>query len=99
MESDAIIKARIDSVLPILNELQTRVYLAAESQSIGWGGKSKIAKLSGVSRTTITKGETGAYAIKEVLATNRVRKPGGGRKKVTEHQPQLLHAIQGLVSA
>jgi Rhodopirellula transposase DDE domain len=99
MESDAIIKARIDSVLPTLNELQVRVYLAAESKSIGWGGKSKIAKLSGVSRKTITKGGAGVDAIKEVLATNRVRRPGGGRKKITAHQPGLLPAIQGLVSA
>jgi hypothetical protein len=53
--------------LPLLNELQIRVYLAAESQIIGWGfWKSKIAKLSCVSRRTITKGATEVHAIKEV---------------------------------
>jgi transposase len=99
MESDAIIKTRIDAILPLLNELQIRVYLAAESQSIGWGGKSKIAKLSGVSRSTITKGEKEVDVSKEILSKNRIRKMGGGRKKVTQHKPQLLQVIKELVSA
>jgi len=99
MDSDAIIKTRIDAVLPILNELQVRVYLAAESRSIGWGGKSKIAKLSRVSRRTITKGEKETNAIAEVLSENRIRKKGGGRKKITEHQPQILKTIEELVCA
>jgi transposase len=99
MESDAIIKTRIDAILPLLNELQIRVYLAAESQSIGWGGKSKIAKLSGVSRSTITKGENEVDVSKEILSKNRIRKMGGGRKKVTQHKPQLMQVINELVSA
>jgi len=58
METDEIIKARIEAVLPMLNERQARIYLSAEAQSIGWGGKSKIAQLSSVTRRTIAKGET-----------------------------------------
>jgi len=53
---DNIIKERIESVLPILNEKQIRLYLAAESKSYGWGGKSKIAKLAKVSRMLISRG-------------------------------------------
>jgi hypothetical protein len=58
METDDIIKARIEAVLPMLNERQARIYLAAEAQSVGWGGKSKIAQLSSVTRRTIAKGGT-----------------------------------------
>ena len=43
MEKDTVIKERIATILPLLNERQSRVYLAAEAKSIGWGGKSKIA--------------------------------------------------------
>jgi hypothetical protein len=50
-------KTRIEAVLPILNGYQRRVYLAAEAKSPGWGGKSKIAKLSSVTRKTIAKGD------------------------------------------
>ena len=95
METDDIIKARIERVLPILNERQTRVYLYAEAQSIGWGGKSKIALLSSVTRRTIAKGESESL-IKE--DDTRIRKEGGGRKKAIEHQPEMLKAIEDIVS-
>jgi len=36
METNEIIKTRIEAVLPMLNEHQRRIYLSAESQSIGW---------------------------------------------------------------
>lgn len=92
MENDTVIKERIATILPLLNERQRRIYLAAEAKSIGWGGKAKIAALSHTSRSTIAKGQQDA---KEV--TQRVRKPGGGRKKQIDNQPQLLPKIKSLV--
>ncbi|GHS93692.1 hypothetical protein AGMMS50239_25930 [Bacteroidia bacterium] len=44
---EEIIKKKIATMLPVLDEKQTRLYLASEAQSIGWGGQSKIAALSG----------------------------------------------------
>lgn len=97
MESDDVIKSRIEKVLPLLNERQSRIYLAAESDSIGWGGKSRIAKLVGVTRRTISKGEN-ELAGDINLAQNRIRKEGGGRKKTIELQPEILIAIEDIVS-
>jgi len=98
METDDIIKARIEAVLPMLNERQIRIYLSAEAQSVGWGGKSKIAQLSSVTRRTIAKGETESL-LKEVdTPKTRIRKEGGGRKKAVEHQPEMLQAIEDIVS-
>lgn len=97
MESDKVIKSRIEKVLPLLNERQSRIYLAAESDSIGWGGKSRIAKLVGVTRRTISKGEN-ELTDNINLAQNRIRKEGGGRKKAIEHQPEILIAIEDIVS-
>jgi hypothetical protein len=82
MQSDEIIKTRIEAVLPILNEYQQRVYLAAEAKSYGWGGKSKIAKLSSVTRKTIAKGDRELQEKGNILKQNRIRKKGGGRKKL-----------------
>lgn len=93
METDNIIKARIDSVLPMLNEQQRRIYLSAEAKSIGWGGKSKISQLSSVTRRTIAKGEE-----VEIFLKNRIRKEGGGRKKIVEQQPEIQQIIEDLVS-
>ena len=98
METDDIIKARIEAVLPMLNERQTRIYLSAEAQSIGWGGKSKIAQLSSVARRTISKGEIESLLKEDNTPQARIRKEGGGRKKTIEHQPEILQAIENIVS-
>lgn len=98
MDSVEIIKTRIHTILPLLNERQSRIYLAAEATSIGWGGKSIISKLSSVTRRTITKGENESFASILSDAKNRIRKVGGGRKKTTVHQPQMLEDIQRIVS-
>ena len=42
--------------MPILDEHQSRVYLASEAKYIGRGGLTKVSKLSGVSRVTINVG-------------------------------------------
>lgn len=98
METNDIIKARIETILPILDERQRRIYLAAEAQSIGWGGKTKIAQLSFVTRRTIAKGEAESYIAEVDTKKKRIRKKGGGRKKVIEHQPEILKAIEDIVS-
>jgi hypothetical protein len=51
------IQMRIKSVLPFLDERQRRLYLGAESRSLGWGGNSLISALSGVCRETISRGK------------------------------------------
>ncbi len=97
MESDLIIKTRIEKVLPLLNERQSRIYLAAESSSIGRGGKTRIAKLASVTRRTIAKGEKELVEDSK-LSETRIRKEGGGRKKTIVHQPELLSTIEDIVS-
>jgi hypothetical protein len=54
--NDETIKDRIKTMLSYLDEKQSRIYLAAEAKSQGWGGKSKIARISGVNRMLITRG-------------------------------------------
>ena len=98
METTEIIKTRIKTVLPMLNERQRRIYLSAEAQSIGWGGKSKIAQLTSVTRRTIAKGESDSLVTQGDATKKRIRKVGGGRKKVIEHQPEILQAIENIVS-
>jgi len=98
METDEIIKKRIEAVLPHLNEAQSRIFLGAEAQSIGWGGKSKIAELASVTRRTVAKGVDELLIKDKALNKNRIRKEGGGRKKLTVHQPEIIQAIEDIVS-
>jgi hypothetical protein len=98
METNEVIKSRIEKVLPILNERQRRIYLKAEAESIGWGGISKIAELSSVTRRTIAKEITELSVNAGSTVTNRIRKEGGGRKKEVELQSGMLQAIEDIVS-
>jgi len=95
--SDQIIRSRINSVLPHLNEPQRRIYLGAEAKSIGWGGKSKISQLSGICRETIARGME--ELEQEINFQNQQRKKGAGRKKSSEKQPAMLKDIRDIVEA
>lgn len=91
------IKERITSVLPHLSEKQRRLYLGAEAQSYGWGGKSKIAELSGESRFLVSRGVNELNNPALQTSADRIRRPGGGRKKEIEKQEGLVSAILQIV--
>jgi hypothetical protein len=85
----------LKTVLPHLNEKQRRLLLAAEAKALGRGGISRVAQATGVSRVTIYK------ALKEIkyhpFVSERVRKPGGGRKGIDVYHPDLLKELESLV--
>lgn len=78
------------TVLPHLDERQQRILAGAEARSIGWGGITLVARASGLSRSTVQDGVDEVDAGIEV--TDRVRRPGGGRRALTEIDPTLLRA-------
>jgi hypothetical protein len=81
---------------PFLDEKQWRLYLACEAQAIGWGGIGLVARLSGVSRTTVQAGVAEFRA--GVQPDGRVRAPGAGRPPVEDVQPGIESALRDLVS-
>jgi hypothetical protein len=82
-------------VLPHLNERQRRLVVAAEARAVGRGGVSVASRASGLSRPTVYKGL--AELDGEVFGPDRVRAPGGGRKKVADTDPRLLADLERLV--
>ena len=87
MEETAL-KERLSLVMPLLNERQRRRLLAAEARTLGRGGISAVARASGVSRPSIHAGLRELKMTPEGLpARDRVRRPGGGRKRLTEVDP------------
>ena len=82
-------------VMPHLNEKQRRLLLAAEAKMIGWGGVSKVAKASGISRVTVHKAV--AEIENQTIIAERIRKPGGGRKDIAEYYPGILDKLESLV--
>ena len=95
MQTEQKIAEKLAIVLPHLNEKQRRLLIAAEARTLGWGGISQVAKATGVSRVTIHKALT-EIADKKILA-ERIRKPGGGRKDITEYYPNILEKLEALV--
>jgi Rhodopirellula transposase DDE domain len=54
-----------------------------------------VARITGLARSTINRGEDDLNA--EPLAKGRVRRAGGGRRAVTENDPELVHELKRLV--
>lgn len=95
MQKEQKIAEKLAIVLPHLNEKQRRLLIAAEARTLGWGGISQVAKATGVSRVTIHKA-LAEIESKKIIA-ERIRKPGGGRKDITEYYPNILEKLEALV--
>lgn len=94
------IKARYKSLMPLMDERMRRQWAASEAQTYGWGGVSAVSDATGMSRNTIRKGlgELEARKGKRKAAVDlRLRKPGGGRKRLTDKDPGLRAALELLV--
>jgi len=91
------LKTRIETMLPILNERQRRIFLATEAKAIGYGGISRISEISGISRITITQG------IKEIenghmsQDVSHCRRKGGGRKSINEALPGIIQELEDIL--
>lgn len=88
------LRLKLSELLPLLNERQRRVVAASEAKAYGYGGVSVVAEITGMSRQTIYRGIAELGQFKEV---DRVRRPGGGRKRLTDRMPEILDAIEAIV--
>jgi transposase len=79
---------------PNLNELQWRIYLGTEAEKIGFGGVSIVARDSGSDRKTIRKGK---IDMQQPSSKERVRKAGGGRKKLTDTDATLVTDLEAVL--
>jgi len=84
-----------DAVLPHLNETQRRLVGGGLAKVLGRGGKTLVAAASGMSRNTVTKGQSEIEA--GIEPTDRVRASGGGDRPAIEKQPGLLAALDKLI--
>jgi len=79
-----------------LNERQRRLWAASEARAAGRGGIAGTARATGMAVATIRKGIVELEAG-ESIGAGRVRRPGGGRKRLTETDPGLLVDLERLV--
>jgi hypothetical protein len=90
-------QARLADLLPRLNERDRRLALATEAKSWGRGGIEAVHQATGASRTTIRRGMTELADNSAERLPDRVRAPGGGRKKAEVANPELVDVLDGLI--
>jgi Rhodopirellula transposase DDE domain len=92
---EATIVAKFSVMSPVLDERARRLWAAAESVAIGYGGDALVSSATGLARETIRKGRR--ELARGVAATTRIRRAGAGRPGINETQPGLTAALESLV--
>jgi len=90
---EAAIALRYHALAPHLDERTRRLWCAAEARSLGRGGITLVHRETGISRARIGRGIHDLKAPR----TDRVRRQGGGRKKLTEKDPAILADIEDII--
>ncbi|MCA1678845.1 MAG: ISAzo13 family transposase [Actinobacteria bacterium] len=98
MVDEVTIGVKFRALAGELNERQRRLWAASEARAAGRGGIAATARATGMAVDTIRMG-IGELEGGESIGAGRVRKPGGGRKPLSETDPQLLVDLERLVEA
>src|SRR6266853_5070762 len=79
----------------MLDERTRRLTAASEAKALGYGGISLVRRACGLSRKAIRMGirelETGESW------PGRIRRPGAGRKRITEFDPELVERLEAMI--
>jgi hypothetical protein len=106
MERDAVINSvrkKFNSLEPLMTERLRRQWAACEAESLGRGGVSWVALATGISRTTITTGQSELRRCREHpaagLSPERIREPGAGRPRAAEKDATLVKDLEKLIDS
>jgi hypothetical protein len=95
------IEQKYRSLVSVLDERARRHWAATEARAYGWGGVSAVSDATGMSVNTIRKGLSELDAgevFASVEVSTRLRRPGGGRKRLIETDPALGVELDRLVA-
>ncbi len=94
------IEMKYHSLLPLMDERMRRQWAALEATAYDWGGIQAVVKATGLSPTTIRKGQIELSARngqREFSVEARLRRGGAGRKRKIDADPKLHQALEQLV--
>ena len=80
----------------MLDERTLRLFAAAEADAIGYGGVSRLSRITELARSTVVRGQQELSRPVRVSA-GRVRRPGAGRKRTSESDPTFVDDLERLV--
>ena len=90
------LKRKFRSAWPHLDERTRRIMAGTEAVSLGYGGVSLVRRACGLSRKAIAKGIREIQRGSRPLA-GRIRRPGAGRKSITQSDPRLVQTLEALI--
>lgn len=94
------LEAKYRSLVSLMDERLRRQWAASEARAYGWGGVRAVSTVTGMSPNTIRKGLLELVEREKtpgVVPSARLRRPGGGRKRRTDLDPELLADLESLV--
>ena len=99
VETALALKEKFERLKPHMNEAGLRLWAANEALALGYGGVSTVSRATGISRGTIHVGQSELNEVPTAVSVDEghSRRPGGGRKRITETDPGLKDALNRLV--
>jgi hypothetical protein len=98
-----LIVEKYERLKRFLDERRRRLWAANEAVAFGHGGVRAVAEALGMSAKTVIEGrrelESESEGEQEPWTLGRQRRPGGGRKRVTELEPAIVKAIETIVDS
>jgi hypothetical protein len=97
---EADIAGKWADLVPRLDERSRRLWLGAEARQLGYGGIKFVASVTGAAIETVRGGVADLEKDPEEQREGghgRVRRPGGGRKKAEDGDPELPAVLDGLM--
>ncbi len=95
------LRAKFKALAPIMDERVSRLWAAAEVESLGRGGTAALQRATGISGRRIWKGKKELAELRRQppskASTSRVRRPGGGRRRLSVKDAKLLDDLQALI--
>ena len=92
---EATLVAKHVVMAPLLDERARRLWAAAESPALGYGGDAVVSSATGLARQTIRNGRRELAA--GLTAPGRIRQPWAGRPGIKQVQPGLTEALVILI--
>ena len=101
MHDVELIRQKYEALKPFLDERVRRLWAGTEARVLGRGGIAAVAAATGLSRDTIRGGmqpaQGGGGKALAALAGARLRRVGGGRKRLVDKDVTLLRDLEALV--
>lgn len=93
---EAVIGEKYAALATHLTERGRRIWAATEAKSYGRGGIAAVYRATGITDKTIQRGLR-ELRLGKSADTNRIRHCGGGRKRLTDHDPTIVDDLERLV--